>query len=171
MRYRKPKGSAVGNGEGAASESTSEEGAPGETSFTVTKRRRIPRSRPLDKTCTEHSRCRILQMAKPLVEYSRIIQGPQLARGSVTQRRITQGKRQGSIMSGGAACLGHPPQDLKKQAVVCQNSLEAQRVHDCILSDSKDVSKTIKTCKYLSKASFSCTPSAQLACSLLFSLH
>lgn len=49
MLYRKPKGSAVGSGEGAASESTSEEEAPGETAFTVTKRRRVRRSQPLDQ--------------------------------------------------------------------------------------------------------------------------
>lgn len=70
-------------------------------------------------------------------------------------------------MSGRAASLGHPPQDLKKQAVVSQNSLEPQCVPDCIFSDSKDVSKTVKTWECLWKASFSSTASAQLARSLL----
>jgi len=39
MLYRKPKGSAVGNGEGAASESTSERGPWGDSIYT--KRRRV----------------------------------------------------------------------------------------------------------------------------------
>lgn len=62
--FGKPKGSAVGNGEGPASDSTSEEGATWQDSI-YTRRRRVERSQPHDIPCKEHPRLRIWQMPSP----------------------------------------------------------------------------------------------------------